>query len=200
MENNKKKSISRALLFGTATLVLVICLLMGVFGFTAYVRTVLNKDQAYLRDVLQLTMKQIDPDDLEKCIENKTKSEKFELTQKFLDQVKDYYEDVEYIYIIKPLNTANVDNIMDVMAGITEREVKKAYQAASYILENAALLPISGRQVLKGILSAIWQEELQNAVTTLLNAAGVTAHAGDKCDDPVEYCLRLAERTSPDEK
>ena len=85
-------------------------------------------------------------------------------------------------------------------AGITEREVKKAYQAASYILENAALLPISGRQVLKGILTAIWQEELQNAVTTLLNAAGVTAHAGDKCDDPVEYCLRLAERTSPDEK
>lgn len=85
-------------------------------------------------------------------------------------------------------------------AGITEKEVKKAYQAASYILENAALLPISGRQVLKGILSAIWQEELQNAVTTLLNAAGVTAHAGDKCDDPVEYCLRLAERTSPDEK
>ena len=125
MENNKKKSISRALLFGTATLVLVICLLMGVFGFTAYVRTVLNKDQAYLRDVLQLTMKQIDPDDLEKCIENKTKSEKFELTQKFLDQVKDYYEDVEYIYIIKPLNTANVDNIMDVMAGITERERKE---------------------------------------------------------------------------
>lgn len=92
-------------------------------------------------------------------------------------------------------------------AGITEREVKKAYQAASYILENAALLPISGRQVLKGILTAIWQEELQNAVTalqngmtTLQNAAGVTAHAGDKCDDPVEYCLRLAERTSPDEK
>lgn len=85
-------------------------------------------------------------------------------------------------------------------AGITEREVKKAYRAASYILENAALLPISGRQVLKGILSAIWQEELQNAVTTLLNAAGVTGNAGDKCDDPVEYCLRLAERTSSDEK
>lgn len=92
-------------------------------------------------------------------------------------------------------------------AGITEREVKKAYQAASYILENAALLPISGRQVLKGILTAIWQEELQNAVTTLQNAmttlqnaAGVTAHAGDEFSDPVEYCLRLAERTSPDEK
>ena len=104
MDNNKKKSISRALLFGTATLVLVICVLMGIFGFTAYVRTVLNKDQSYLRDVLQLTMKQIDPDDLEKCIETKTKSDKFEETQHFLDQVKEYYEDVEYIYIIKPLN------------------------------------------------------------------------------------------------
>ncbi len=134
MENNKKKSISRALLFGTATLVLVICVLMGIFGFTAYVRTVLNKDQSYLRDVLQLTMKQIDPDDLEKCIETKTKSDKFEETQHFLDQVKEYYEDVEYIYIIKPLNTANVDNIMDVMVGITDEERKTDFDFYSVTL------------------------------------------------------------------
>lgn len=134
MENNKKKSISRALLFGTATLVLVICVLMGIFGFTAYVRTVLNKDQSYLRDVLHLTMKQIDPDDLEKCIETKTKSDKFEETQHFLDQVKEYYEDAEYIYIIKPLNTENVDNIMDVMVGITDEERKTDFDFYSVTL------------------------------------------------------------------
>jgi len=107
---------------------------MGIFGFTAYVRTVLNKDQSYLRDVLQLTMKQIDPDDLEKCIETKTKSDKFEETQHFLDQVKEYYEDVEYIYIIKPLNTANVDNIMDVMVGITDEERKTDFDFYSVTL------------------------------------------------------------------
>ena len=122
---NKKKSISRALLIGTTVLVLIICLLMGAFGFGAYVNTVLKKDQAYLRDILQLTERQIDGNDLEKCIETKTKSDKFEITQNFLDQVKESYDDVEYIYIIKPLNANAVDNIMDVMAGITAEEKKE---------------------------------------------------------------------------
>ena len=81
---NKKKSISRALLIGTTVLVLIICLLMGAFGFAAYVNTVLKKDQAYLRDILQLTERQIDGNDLEKCIESKTKSDKFEITQNFV--------------------------------------------------------------------------------------------------------------------
>ena len=124
---NKKKSISRALLIGTTVLVLIICLVMGVFGFTAYVRTVLSKDKAYLRDILQLTERQIDGDDLQKCIETKQKSDKFEDVQKFIDQVKEHYDDVEYIYIIKPLNADEVDNIMNVMAGITEKEKKENY-------------------------------------------------------------------------
>ena len=124
---NKKKSINRALFIGTTVLVLVVSLLMGAFGFWSYVNTVLKKDQVYLRDILQLTQKYIDGDDLENCIETKQKSEKFEYSQNFLDKVKENYDDVEYIYIIKPLNANASDNIMDVMAGITADEKEKDF-------------------------------------------------------------------------
>ena len=151
---NKKKSISRALLIGTTVLVLIICLLMGAFGFGAYVNTVLKKDQAYLRDILQLTERQIDGNDLEKCIETKTKSDKFEITQNFLDQVKESYDDVEYIYIIKPLNANAVDNIMDVMAGITAEEKKENYDFYSVKLGELTGEDYSAKvagQYLKGL-------------------------------------------------
>ena len=151
---NKKKSISRALLIGTTVLVLIICLLMGAFGFAAYVNTVLKKDQAYLRDILQLTERQIDGNDLEKCIETKTKSDKFEITQNFLDQVKESYDDVEYIYIIKPLNANAVDNIMDVMAGITAEEKKENYDFYSVKLGELTGEDYSAKvagQYLKGL-------------------------------------------------
>lgn len=124
---NKKKSINRALYTGTTVLILVISLLMGAFGFWSYVDTVFQKDQAYLRDILKLTQKYIDGDDLEKCIETKKKSEKYEYAQSFLDQVKENYDDIEYIYIIKPLNANDSDNIMDVMAGITAEEKETDY-------------------------------------------------------------------------
>ena len=151
---NKKKSISRALLIGTTVLVLIICLLMGAFGFAAYVNTVLKKDQAYLRDILQLTERQIDGNDLEKCIETKTKSDKFEITQNFLDQVKESYDDVEYIYIIKPLNANAVDNIMNVMAGITAEEKKENYDFYSVKLGELTGEDYSAKvagQYLKGL-------------------------------------------------
>ena len=150
----KKKSISRALLIGTTVLVLIICLLMGAFGFAAYVNTVLKKDQAYLRDILQLTERQIDGNDLEKCIETKTKSDKFEITQNFLDQVKESYDDVEYIYIIKPLNANAVDNIMNVMAGITAEEKKENYDFYSVKLGELTGEDYSAKvagQYLKGL-------------------------------------------------
>ena len=74
--NKKKKSIGRMLFFSTGILVVIICLLMVIFGFTSYVRPILAQDQAYLRDILQLTIRQIDPDDMDDCIQTKQKSNK----------------------------------------------------------------------------------------------------------------------------
>ena len=131
-----KKSLSRTLLIGCAAFILLICILMGALGFATYYNGIIDKYQVYLRDLLQLTMDNIDADDLAKCIETKNKSEAFEKTQAFIDSVKENYDDIEFIYIIKPLNDNAVDNVMDVMAGITAEEKKIDIDFYSVTLGN----------------------------------------------------------------
>ena len=69
-------------------------------------------------------MTEIDGDDLEACIESGTKTKAFEQTQGFLNRVRETY-DIQCIYIVKPLNTDASDNMMNVMAGITAREIEE---------------------------------------------------------------------------
>ena len=132
---NKKKSIGKALLIGVAVFALEMSLILGAFGFVTYYQGVIGKYQTYLNDLLNLTLTEIDADDLEKCIETKTKSEKYEESQDYLNRLKENY-DIEYIYIVKPLNTNDKDNMMDVMAGITRQEAIEDYEFYSVKLGN----------------------------------------------------------------
>ena len=118
MNNKKLRSLGRSLRIGCIISVLVICLLMGAVGFNTYYRGMINKYQTYLHDLLALTLTEIDGDDLEHCIESGQKSDAFAQTQEFINRIKETYE-IEYIYIVKPLNTDETDNMMNVMAGIT---------------------------------------------------------------------------------
>ena len=120
---NNKKSIAKTLLIGVAAFVLLIAIGLGAFGFATYYNGMIDKYQTYLHDVLEFSMTEIDADDLEKCISSKTKSESFENAQDVLNRIKENYS-IEYIYIVKPLNTDPVDNMMDVIAGITDEEKK----------------------------------------------------------------------------
>ncbi|MBQ3295995.1 MAG: SpoIIE family protein phosphatase [Erysipelotrichaceae bacterium] len=124
---NKKKSIGKALLIGVAVFALEMTLVLGAIGFATYYRGVINRYQVYLNDILSLTLTEIDANDLEKCIESNNKSESFEKSQDFLNRVKETY-DIEYIYIVKPLNTDEIDNMMNVMAGITAKEAKEDFE------------------------------------------------------------------------
>ena len=86
---NKKKSIGKALLIGVAVFALEMSLILGAFGFVTYYRGVIGKYQTYLNDLLNLTLTEIDADDLQKCIETKTKSEKYEESQDYLNRLKE---------------------------------------------------------------------------------------------------------------
>ena len=123
---NKQKSIGKALLKGVAIFTLWTTLILGAIGFMTYFNGMISRYKIYLNDILSLTLTEIDANDLEKCIETKEKSESFEKTQDFLNRIKENY-DIEFIYIVKPLNTNDTDNMMDVMAGITKEEAEKDY-------------------------------------------------------------------------
>ncbi|MBQ2640631.1 MAG: SpoIIE family protein phosphatase [Lachnospiraceae bacterium] len=119
--HTNNRSIGRSLLVGCALSVLCICVLMGAVGFMTYYRGMIERYQVYLSDLLHTTALGIDGDDLARCIETGEKSENFEETQQILNRIKENY-DIHYIYMVRPLNTEQTDNMMDVMAGITAQE------------------------------------------------------------------------------
>lgn len=127
--HTNNRSIGRSLLVGCALSVLCICVLMGAVGFMTYYRGMIERYQIYLSDLLHTTALGIDGDDLARCIETGEKSENFEETQQILNRIKENY-DIHYIYMVRPLNTEQTDNMMDVMAGITAQE--KAENEAFY--------------------------------------------------------------------
>ena len=123
---NDRNSLSRSLLIGCAVFITLLSLIMGSIGFLTYYNGIVGRYETYLHDILKLAMTEIDGDDLERCIREKSKSEQYERTQDFLNRIKEYY-DIKYIYIVKPMNLDETDNMMDVMAGITRAEAEEDY-------------------------------------------------------------------------
>ena len=123
---NDRNSLSRSLLIGCAVFITLLSLIMGLIGFLTYYNGIVGRYETYLHDILKLAMTEIDGDDLERCVREKSKSEQYERTQDFLNRIKEYY-DIKYIYIVKPMNLDETDNMMDVMAGITRAEAEEDY-------------------------------------------------------------------------
>lgn len=86
-----------------------------------YYSGMIDKYQTYMEGILKYALTEIDADDLENCISSGERSPQYEQTQDVLNRLKEEYQ-IEYIYIVKPLNTDASDNMMDVMAGVTEYE------------------------------------------------------------------------------
>ena len=128
MESKKRRNrtLSRTILLGCAEFILFLCLIMGSLGAVNYYRGMMGRYESYMAGILRYAMTEIDGDDLRGCMETGRKSERYEATQDVLDRIKETHE-IEYIYIVKPLNTDERDNMMDVMAGATGYE--KEYEA-----------------------------------------------------------------------
>lgn len=123
MENKEKYSrpLSRKILFGCAVFCVFLCFIMGALGAVNYYCGMIDKYETYMEGILRYTMTEVDGDDLEICIRTGEKSESYEKTQEVLNRIKESYE-IEFIYIVKPLNINAGNNMMDVMAGTTEEE------------------------------------------------------------------------------
>lgn len=116
-----KRLLSRKILLGCAVFSIFLCFILGAFGALIYSRGMMEKYETYMKGILRYTLAEIDGNDLEKCIRTGEKSEGYKHTQEVLDQIKENY-DIAFIYIVKPLNTNDKDNMMNVMAGATDYE------------------------------------------------------------------------------
>ncbi|XME02885.1 PP2C family protein-serine/threonine phosphatase [Lachnospiraceae bacterium C1.1] len=127
-----KRPLRRRILFGCSLYIVLVSLVQAFFGGYTYYHETVKRYQEYINGILNYTIAEIDAEDMKKCIEEGTKSISFENTQEVLNKTKEAY-DIHYIYIVKPLNTEEVDNMMDVMAGVTDYERQYEKETLTYL-------------------------------------------------------------------
>lgn len=122
----KTKKVGKAVVVNCIIFALLICISIGALAFTLYYKSSISRYQQYVGTLLNLTINQIDGDDLKECIATKKASEKYEELQHFMDGLKNT-SDIEYIYALVPLNTEETDSVMYVIAGISDEERPEGY-------------------------------------------------------------------------
>ena len=118
----KKRKIRTSLLAMTVVLVILLSIVLAVAGFSIYRQDMIARYQNYAGDAIDCIAHSIDGDDLERCIETGEKSEKYQALQALANDFKETH-DLIYLYIIKPLKPDPPDNMMDVLAAVTEYEL-----------------------------------------------------------------------------
>ncbi|MDO4939040.1 MAG: PP2C family protein-serine/threonine phosphatase [Lachnospiraceae bacterium] len=131
------RPLGRTILIGTAIFSIVLCLIQGTYGGIQYYNGMMSRYETYMESALRYSLAQIDGDDLEQCISTGEKSEKYNELQATLDQIKETHQ-IDYIYIVKPLNTEVNDNMMNVIAGTTQYEYEYESEYLSELGELTA--------------------------------------------------------------
>ena len=121
MKHKIKRPIRKSLAFGCLVFVLFLCLVLGAINYSGYKQTLYHHFEEHIFSILKYAAANIDVDDLEQCIDTNKKSEKFNELQTVLDKIKDNI-DLDFIYIVVPLNTAATNNMKSVIAGVSEDE------------------------------------------------------------------------------
>lgn len=125
MEKNikTKKKLSRKMTAICVVFVLVLSVTLGLLGVYTYRENVTKRYEQYAETVLRLAESYIDVGDMIQNIETGDKTESYERTQIQLNNIKSR-SDVEYLYVIQPLNTAEIDNAMYVWNAVTGKELE----------------------------------------------------------------------------
>ena len=121
MKREIKHPLRRSFIVGCLLFVTVLCLTLSIVNYSGFKRTLYHKYENMIAGVLYFSAAHIDADDLGECVRTGEESEKYRELQSFLDSVKDNV-DIDFIYVIIPLNTEETDNIQNVIAGVSSEE------------------------------------------------------------------------------
>lgn len=91
---------------------------LGGYGFTDLMY---SEYEDYISSILRYVDYDIDNQDLAEAIEKQEWTPACQQLKDQLDQIKETFE-IKYVYIIKPLNTNEFDNVLNIMEGETEEE------------------------------------------------------------------------------
>ena len=123
MENSMKtrKKLSRKMTAICGIFVLFLSVTLGLLGVCTYKKNVEERYEQYAETIIGIAGSYIDIEDMAQCIETGEKTENYERTQVQLNNIKNH-SDVEYLYVIQPLNSSKIDNAMYVWNAMTQDE------------------------------------------------------------------------------
>ena len=128
----KIRPLNRSITFACVFFILALCVVVSLVNYTAFYRGLYERNRFYLTDLLNYIDRNIDKDDLAECARTSTPSEKYEQLQLFLDSVADTYN-IDYVYILKPLNTSETKNCLVIINGITKEEYENSYDELYFL-------------------------------------------------------------------
>ena len=120
----KRKKLSRKMTTICGAFVLILSVTLGLLGVCTYRINVKEQYEKYAETIIRIAESYIDMEDMEKCIETGDKTESYERTQMYLNNIKSR-SDVEYLYVIQPLHTGETDNAMYIWSAVSQKEQEK---------------------------------------------------------------------------
>ena len=112
----RKKYLNQSISIACIVFLILLSVLLSVANLTLHRSYVYSDYRDYITYILNLVSDQIDADDLKQCIETKEESDKYRQTLLFMDNVINHFDDVHYLYVIRPLNTDETSNTMSVFS------------------------------------------------------------------------------------
>ena len=116
-----RKPLKRTMLYACVLYTLLLCIVIGLASYYTNKKAQYKGYEDYIDDVLRYTAEKIDVDDLAACIRSGEESEKFHELQHEMDRIRADFN-VHFLYVIIPLHTGPQDNIMNVIAAVSDYE------------------------------------------------------------------------------
>ena len=119
MDKKEKKSVTRpmwrSITIGCILFIIILCIVMGVTSWLNYRRTLYQRYEAYITDILEFVDRHIDDDDLAECVKTLQRSEKYDELEKFMDGIKEDF-DIHYLYILTPVHKNGKARILSIVS------------------------------------------------------------------------------------
>jgi len=128
-----KRPLNRSITIGCLAFISVLCIIISCVNYAAFYRSLYERNNIYLTDIIRYVESHIDKDDLAQCAKSGQASEKYQELQTFLDSVVDTFSNISYLYIITPLNVTDYDNVSIVINGISKEEYENSYDELYFL-------------------------------------------------------------------
>ncbi|MCH5258828.1 MAG: serine/threonine-protein phosphatase [Lachnospiraceae bacterium] len=117
----KRKKLGRKMTAICGIFVLVLSITLGMLGIYTYYVNIREMYEQYAETIIKIAGSHIDNAVMEQCMETGNRTENYMRTQAQLNSIK-AQSDVEYLYVIQPLNTGERDNAKYVWSAVTEEQ------------------------------------------------------------------------------